>query len=304
MNRNDFCCRPRSFFLLAVTLGCFLALPAAALADGPTAYAADQDRPRILYRQAEVAYSAGHYDEARKLLLEAWGVRQTYDVAAALGQAELELELYRDAAEHLSFAVRNFAPMESERVLEDLKGDLRSAKSQVAEARIAVSEPRAAVVINGKPIGQSPLSATVFLEPGPNTIEASLGPDRRASKRMALAKGGSYDVSLVLPPPAPAPSSGRDPGSGHDSPPSYLPATISAAVGGAAVLTGVGLLIAASAKDNRRGDLESSLGGTNSCGARADVPVECAQISRLAWDASMPDLLSTHGSELQGNSRA
>jgi hypothetical protein len=161
--------------------------------------ATDPNRPRTLYRQAEAAFTAGRFDEARKLLLEAWGIRRTYDVAAALGQAELELKMYRDAAEHLDFAVQNFAPMESEGVLNGTKNDLRAAKSEVVEARITVNEPHATVTANGRVLGESPLAASVFLDPGSYDFEATVGQGRKVTKRVVLQKGGTYDVALVIP---------------------------------------------------------------------------------------------------------
>lgn len=187
-------------------VGAFVALvgmsvsPLSAVAAEPNSNAApDPNRPRALYRQAETAFKAGKVEEARRLLLEAWGIRRTYDVAAALGQAELELKMYRDAAEHLDFAVQNFAPMESEGLLDGTKNDLRTAKSEVVEARIKINEPHATVTANGRSIGESPLGASVFLEPGSYAFEATLGQDRKASKRMALQKGGTYDVELLIP---------------------------------------------------------------------------------------------------------
>lgn len=263
----------------------FATLPRPVLGADPnaTTAAADPNRPRVLYRQAEAAFKEGNFERARQLLLEAWGIRRTYDVAAALGQAELELELFRDAAEHLDFAVQNFAPMESERLLEGTKADLRAAKSQVAEARITVNEPRAAVAANGQPLGESPLPAGLFLEPGTYDFEATLSPHRKATKRLLLQKGGTYDVELSLPPPSPA--------SGRDAPAAsnrlnYVPSIVAAAVGGAAVLTGAGLLFAAASKEGEREDLHSTLPGTNVCGAGRPVPASCEEISRLAWNAS------------------
>lgn len=273
--------------LTVVTLG---TLSAPALANGPAAASpepADPNRPRLLYRQAETAFSAGRYEEARKLLLEAWGIRQSYDVAAALGQAELELKLYRDAAEHLSFAVQNFAPMESEGALEGIKSDLRSAKSQVAEARIAASERRAAISVNGRPLGESPLPTSVFLEPGSYVFEAALGPDRKTSRSMVLDRGGTYDVELSIPQGVPlvaASGAARDEGRSKSS---LVPPLAAAAVGGVALVTGVGLFIAASSKDSSREDILNGLpAGTNRCGARVDLPPECKRVAELADGAA------------------
>jgi hypothetical protein len=276
---------PASFLLALLVVGSVASVTQPVAAAEPSdATTASSDRPRVLYRQAEAAFSAGRFAEARRLLLEAWNIRPSYDVAAALGQAELELKLYRDAAEHLDYAVQHFAPMESEQLLNGTRSDLRLAKSQVVEARVTVSEEEARVTIDGRPVGESPLPASIFLDPGSYTFEATVRDGRRVTKPLVLQKGGTYDVALHVPPAPQTPrSSGSPP---RSDAPSYLPPAISAAIGGAALITGVGLLLAASSKDSSREDLLQRLPGSNRCGAGNETSAECAEISDLAWDAS------------------
>jgi hypothetical protein len=239
----------------------------------------EEGRPRVLYRQAEAAFAAGRISEARQLLLEAWSIRHTYDVASALGQAELELKLYRDAAEHLDFAVRNFAPLESEAALEGIKADLRSAKSQVAEVRVTVSEPGAAVSVDGKAVGQSPLPASVFLEQGNHAFVATLAPDRRFERSMSLARGGSYDLELALPPSRAASDDT------HAAGPDYTPPIVTAITGGVALGAGIALLVLAGSKDRERDDLIAGLPGPNACQPGAPTLTECDDVSELAHSA-------------------
>lgn len=274
------------FLGVALLLARAAVAPELAMAAEPTSAASDPNRPRILYRQAESAFKARNFNEARQLLLEAWKIRRTYDVAAALGQAEIELELYRDAAEHLDFAVQNFAPMESERLLEETKNDLRAAKSQIAEARIN-TEPHATIYINGESVGEAPLPAGIFLAPGSYAFEASVGQDRKAAKQLVLQKGGTYEIELKLPASVPSPASGLDaPSPAAPRRASYVPSAIAATVGGVAAVTGVALLVAAAAKDSDRENLQSTLDGTNVCGAGRTAGPQCDDISTLAWSAS------------------
>lgn len=268
--------------LAALAFACLTApshLVLAAAPDSKAATASDLDRPRVLYRQAEAAFAAGKVDDARHLLLEAWSVRQTYDVAAALGQAELELKLYRDAAEHLDFAVRNFAPLESEVALDGVKNDLRAAKSQVAEVRIAVNEPGATVSVNGKAVGQSPLAASVYLDPGNHAFGAKLA-DRAQDKRMALARGGSYDLQLVIPP-----ASALPPDAATANNKNYTPPIITAVAGGVALGTGIALLVMAGSKDRKREDMLDSIPGMSRCGTGAPSPSDCSEVEDLAKSA-------------------
>jgi hypothetical protein len=273
---------PRRHWVLFLTLclGSTTARPLAAAPEAEPAANTDPNRPRVLYRQAEAAFAAGKVDEARRLLLEAWGIQQSYDVAAALGQAELELKLYRDAAEHLDFAVRHFAPLESETALEGIKGDLLSAKSQVAEVHITVSEPGATVSVNGQAIGTAPLPSNVFLEPGNHAFAARLAPDRHQDRRLALARGGTYELDLVLPAGTRAASD-----TGTPAAPNYTAPIITAIAGGLALGAGVTLLVLAGSKDRDRDDLVADLPEPNACQPGAPAIPECDEVSDLAHGA-------------------
>ncbi|HEY3253450.1 MAG TPA: hypothetical protein VGJ91_05860, partial [Polyangiaceae bacterium] len=92
----------------------------------------DNTRLRSLFRKAAAASQEGKYEEARQLLLDAWTIRQTYDVASSLAQVEIQLKHYRDAAEHLEFCLRNFAPVESEQTLDQAKKAFADVKTRVA----------------------------------------------------------------------------------------------------------------------------------------------------------------------------
>ncbi len=190
----------RSRSRLCVLLSALAVLPAAVAVAQPTPAASDDEaKVRSLYRKAATAFAASKYEEARTLFTEAWQLRRSYDVAAALGQTELELKRYRDAAEHLHYAVQNFAPVESEKSLDALKADLKAAKARVAEVKILVNEPKAEVLVNGKLLGAAPLPAPVFVEAGTYQFEARLGADRTARKQTTLDANNSYTVELIVP---------------------------------------------------------------------------------------------------------
>ncbi|HVY44545.1 MAG TPA: hypothetical protein VHB21_01650, partial [Minicystis sp.] len=58
---------------------------------------------------AERADAHGRWSDARTLLLSRWARDKSPETAAALGHAELRLGLAREAAEHLSAALRGLA---------------------------------------------------------------------------------------------------------------------------------------------------------------------------------------------------
>ena len=152
-------------------------------------------RVRALYRKAQSAFAKENYEESRKLLLEAWAVKPASDVALALGQTELELKLYRDCAEHLDYAVRNFSAVGSEKVLEAAKQALADAKTHVGQVNVATNRDGADIRIDGHVVGKSPLSTPVYVEPGQHDIEIRLASDV-ATERFEVSAGKTRDANL------------------------------------------------------------------------------------------------------------
>jgi hypothetical protein len=241
-----------------------------------TPVSAQQDRTRTLFRQAATAFSAGKSDEARKLLLEAWNIRRTYDVAAALGQAELDLKLYRDAAEHLAYAVENFVPAESAQSLEELKRDLRTAKAHVAEVRVnVVNGAGADVFANNIKLGAAPLAANVFLDPGSYRLEARRDAQPIARSERKFDENGSYTVDLVVPASAAnSVSSGLStspeaPNSTTTDRPNWTPTLVTGGLALVALGIGTGFAIDASSArsdmDDKLKEAQATFGESNPC---------------------------------------
>lgn len=245
------------------------------------------DRARALFKQAESAFGDSKFLQARALLLEAWSLSPSYDVAAALGEAELELKMYRDAAEHFDFALKHTAPTSSQEGIETVKKDLRSAKADVAELRISVNEAAAKVFLDGKEVGVGPLSA--FVEPGEHLVEARL--DERVGKKSSrFERGSTYDVVLVVPNGAgvPTPTSGLGTNPARDTQPNYTPPIVTAVAGGAFLVTGVVLVAVAASKDSKKSDLLDGLAAKNGteCGAGNPTGDKCKEIQDLSKSAA------------------
>ncbi len=208
-------------FAVAATLMGVLPTSAHAQSATPASATEENAQARALFRQGATAMKDGKYAEARKYLLQAWALRRTYDVAAVLGQVELELRMYRDAAEHLDFAIRNLAPRESAETLDKIKEGLQTAKRQIAEIRLSASEPGAELLMDGERVGSAPLDRSLFADVGPHMLEARLGSDRIAKQIVEAASGSAYTVELVVPEVQP-----RVPESGLAQPgPTPLPQT-------------------------------------------------------------------------------
>lgn len=165
----------------------------------------DPEHVRDLLTRGTEALSANRNEEARSLLAEAYRLRRSYDVAAALGQAELELGYHRDAAEHLDFAIREFPPGESRKLLKQLEGAFATAKARVATLRVSVNQPGCEVTVDGALVGSSPLPNDLFVEPGVHALGARVGTGSAVERSLVTSAGKDYAVELTLNPKATAP---------------------------------------------------------------------------------------------------
>ena len=252
----------------------------------------DNTRVRSLFRKAAAASQAGKYEEARQLLQDAWAIRQTYDVASSLAQVEIQLKRYRDAAEHLAFCIRNFAPVESEQTLDQAKKAFADMKTRVAAVKISTDRKGAEIFVDGLGIGTDPLTTVVFVEPGVRRLAARLDGDS-AEQSLNAQAGKEYTAELKLSTheaksAAPAAAEQRPIVEAPPAPtyqPNYTPAIVTASVGGAALVTGVVLLLEASHKDSQRHDRLDQLPGSDQCAAQTPNAGACDKIQSLANDA-------------------
>ena len=175
--------------LFACTLATFIPKRSAA-SDGDVM----TDKARVLYNEAAIAYQKSKYAEARASLLAAWSLKKHWQIAGSLGDCEVQLGLFRDAAEHLAYFIR-LSPSkppspESKRLYEN-------ATSKIGTLVIAADAPGADIVVDGKFVGKAPLEDPVFVTPGHHMIEARLGAKRATDEADARA-GSSRKLSLTL----------------------------------------------------------------------------------------------------------
>jgi hypothetical protein len=141
----------------------------------------------------------GKKQAAREEYLAAWTLKKSYDVAGNLGSLEVELGMFRDGAEHLSFAVRHYATTgTTAQQLEKAKQRLADAKKQVGAVTVTVSVDGAEVLVDGVSVGRAPLEGEIFVEPGARTIEARLNGYEGAKQAVQAEKGSAQSVALTL----------------------------------------------------------------------------------------------------------
>jgi tetratricopeptide (TPR) repeat protein len=259
-----------SIVLLVVTTGIAAAVSDTALAAPKGANdAAVTDKARELRNEGNVLYKRGDLPRARAAYLGAWLLKKHWQIALNLGDTEVRLGLYRDAAEHLAYYLRESAnaeppPPPGGKKLYD------EARAKVGALEITSDAGGAEIAVDGKVVGVTPLEDPIFVEPGEHTIEARRGEGFVAST-ITVEKGEARPVAMnlgvkSLPPPEPH----------EEDPPrrSAIPAYVGAGISAAALGTGIVLTLLSN-------------------GASADADAQGAALDRAG--AECPS--ATHGAQ-------
>jgi PEGA domain len=305
--------RPRFALALALALAIPCAGPRASaqpLAPTPGARNADDvKRARESFLLGDKLYTDQKWTEAEAAFLTAWSLNPTFDVASNLGNTQFKLGKFRDAAEHLAFALRHWPLIGPVARRQHAQEKLRAAKSHVGTITVKVNVEHAAVSVDGKAIGKAPLDLEIFVEPGRHAIEARLEEHDPVSQAVELAAGASTNVSLSLaktvvpapvvkgqetdagtkkdvpPEPVPVPLPPPVPETRYAPPPrSLVPGFVVGGVGVAALATGVGLFVAGVSKgSSAQSHYDAILKAGNSCvPAAGNFDPSCAQLSGIS----------------------
>lgn len=294
--------------LLALTLaptfqsGLALAQPAGAPAGQGKSAALDIEARRATYERARTLLTQARFAEAERLFLQLWAESPTYDVALNLADMEMHLKRYRDAAEHITYAMKHFAPREDTQVAKAFREDLNEAKRHIATVFISVSHPGATVLVDGRPLGLSPLGSEIFLDPGRHLIEARLDGFTTAQQTIAAEAGAEHKLNLQLtesqgidnaaanqsetrrPPVNGALATGPTTDSSPMAPPSppqrsAVPAIVALSGAGVGLVTGIVFAVASNNAADRRDELkEQRADGTLPCSRGTPTPGICAEL--------------------------
>lgn len=137
-----------------------------------------------LLQQGKQAFENKRYEEAYEYLGRAFRLHQSYRTACALGQIELELDKFRDAAEHLQICILRYPAEDPQQARERVLDGLREARRHVAVFEPTVNSTGATLLINGVELGTTPFESDLFVEPG--------------LRRITVRKPGYKDVSAEL----------------------------------------------------------------------------------------------------------
>jgi hypothetical protein len=239
---------------------------------GVPAYAQDAviAKQRELYDEGNKLYDQKKLPEAEAAYLAAWKVKKGYDLAANLGDVELLNGKARLAAEHLSYALREFPAGGKPALREQLTKRLAEARKLVLAVHVEVNKPGAEVFVDGQSIGRAPVAEEVFVDPAGCTVEAKLDGFIDARQAVSPAKSGTAKVSLML-----VPSPERR---------SAVPAVVLGGVAVVGLASGIGLLVAGGGKRSSAESLFNTiLADKKSCVATAaNFDARCTQLSELS----------------------
>ncbi len=260
---------------------------------------------RAAYVEARDAIVAKDWARAEKILASLWAEARTYDVALGLGQAELNQKEYARAARHLSYALANLPPRETDELRARTQEFLELARQHLATVQIWVDPEDATISVDGESVDTAP-SSDVFVEVGPHAIVARHADYQSAEVRVDALQGQTYPVrfqlsrlpapeptpnltpAVVVPaaPPASLPAEGAKWADHRASHPSLLPVYIAAGVTAVGLGVGIGTLAAAGNKESDKNDILARLPEKPACGQGTPYLVDCAHVKNLNDQAS------------------
>jgi hypothetical protein len=188
---------PRSFALVfALTLS-IAGVRGASADDAPGSDAA-MEKSSALYLKGRALHARAQWPEAEKLYQEAWDIRRTFDIAGNLGDCELHVGQPREAAAHLTYALKNFPAGGTAEQKQTLTDRLKEAKKQIATLHVSVNVEGAELLVNEHPLDAATTLDSIYVDPGPCTVEAKLTGYTPDKKALTVAAGDSQDVRLML----------------------------------------------------------------------------------------------------------
>lgn len=149
------------------------------------------------FREGTKAADAGLWEKARLAFASAWELKQHWQIAAHLGRAELQTGHNREAAEHLTYFLREATGV-PEADLKKSRAMLDQALSKVASVTVRVNVEGAEVFVDGRSAGRSPISGVIYVDPGRRTFEAKREGYAPATATEEMKAGSKPTVELSL----------------------------------------------------------------------------------------------------------
>lgn len=285
----------------SVTLA--LAQPASSSAAPDTQDEAQTKKARDLFVEGVEAYKKSKWADAYTFFSAAWSLKKHWQIAANLGDCEMQIGRNKEAAEHLLYYARE-APPEKKAEAEAF---LKKAQAKVGTVTVKVNVADADVMVDGERVGISPMTEPVFVEPGARTFAARLAGMPLAEQKMEVAPGSAHDVALTLEPPKKPDAPPKETKETNGSEETRRASPVPWIIGGSAVAAiglgmGIGFTVAANNKSDEAASILASLGGPSPCYGKP-VEGDC-KVVRDAVDAQSTFARAAAGTFVIGGTAA
>lgn len=227
------------------------------------------DSADVAFRRGTELFRQGQFEAARSSLALAFARKRTFDIAVALGFAEVKLSHWRAGATLLSFALRNWAPTGKPASRDSAAHWLEEAKKRVGTIRLRLSVDGARVTIDGTKVEPEEIAHELFVDAGSHTIVAQREGHEDALARITLSAGSAEDVKLSL---APAVVERR----------SVVPGAVLGSIAGAALVTGIGLYAGGRAKESSAHDAHDAIVKDGRACVAGHADARCAELESMA----------------------
>jgi hypothetical protein len=184
---------------------------------GTAAYAETQaeQEARTLFREGNKRLEAQDFPAALELFRQAYERSPNPKILLNLGTTLRSLGREAEAADTYDRYLAD--PQADPKRRHEVEKLVREIDKRVGRVRIAVNEPGARVLLDGRSVGESRALLVVRADPGRRAVVAEKTGFRTAAATVAVAAGGEHSVDLKLEPAGAAPGGGvvsPEPGAG------------------------------------------------------------------------------------------
>lgn len=165
---------------------------AAAQPEGDAALRTVEARRR--YQEGNAMMKQHQWQRAHEAYLQAWKQRPHWQVAGSLGEVELTLGRFGEAANHLAFFLREAKDVPIEEMAR-VRGWLAEARAGASRVTITTAPPGAEILLDGVALGPGTLRDELYVEPGKHVLAGRLG-GCAATASVELVAGESKEIAL------------------------------------------------------------------------------------------------------------
>lgn len=165
----------------------------------PSTAAADPEaRMTARYEAGLEAAKKERWEDAYGAFLDAWRAREHPQIAANLGRAALKTGRPREAAERLTYFLREAKEISPEDRAQTERM-LAEARTQVGTLMLRVNRVGVELALDGVVLGKAPIGGEVFVDPGQRMVEARAPGQAPARVEVEVRAGSTHHVGLWLP---------------------------------------------------------------------------------------------------------